>query len=114
MSLFALLEKRQIINRPVRVGVIGAATFSSAFLNQVRRVPGMKVVCIADLDGEKAARACITAGWPEAVVGVAHSPSGINEGAARGKMMVTESADDLIKADLEVIVEATGVTDDFA
>jgi predicted homoserine dehydrogenase-like protein len=48
MSLFALLEKRQAINRPVRIGVIGAGTFSSAFLNQVRQVPGMKVVCIAD------------------------------------------------------------------
>jgi len=114
MSLVALLEKRQAVNRPVRIGVIGAGTFSSAFLNQVRRVPGMKVVCIADLDREKAKRACIAAGWPEAVVGVAHSPSGINEGTARGKVMVTESADNLIKAGLEVIVEAAGVTNDFA
>jgi len=67
VSLFALLEKRQAINRPVRIGVIGAGTFSSAFLNQVRRVPGMKVVCIADLAG-KSERACIAAGWPEAAV----------------------------------------------
>ena len=111
MSLFALLEKRQAIHRPVRIGVIGAGTFSSAFLNQVRRVPGMKVVCIADLDGEKAKRACMAAGWGEAAVGNGDSPSRINEGAARGKVMVTESADHLIKADLEVVVEATGVTE---
>jgi len=111
VSLFALLEKRQAINRPVRIGVIGAGTFSSAFLNQVRRVPGMKVVCIADLDREKAKRACIAAGWPEAAVGDAHSPSGVNEGAALGKVMITDSADNLIKADLEVVVEATGVTE---
>ncbi len=111
MSLMTLLEKRQAIDRPVRIGVIGAGTFSSAFLNQVKRVPGMKVVCIADLDGAKAKRACIAAGWPEAVVGVAHSPSGINEGAARGKVMVTDSADHLINADLEVMIEATGVTE---
>lgn len=111
MSLFALLKKREAINRPVRIGVIGAGTFSSAFLNQVRRVPGMKIVCIADLDREKAKRACIAAGWPEAAVGDAHSPSRINEGAARGKVMVTESADHLINADLEVMVEATGVTE---
>ena len=111
MSLFALLKKREAIHRPVRIGVIGAGTFSSVFLNQVRRVPGMKIVCIADLDGEKAKRACIAAGWPEAAVGDAHSPSRINEGAARGKVMVTESADHLINADLEVMVEATGVTE---
>jgi len=111
VSLFALLEKRQAIHRPVRIGVIGAGTFSSAFLNQVRRVPGMKVVCIADLDGEKAKRACMAAGWGEAAVGNGDSPSRINEGAARGKVMVTESAVHLIKADLEVVVEATGVTE---
>ena len=111
MSLFALLEKRQAINRPVRIGVVGAGTFSSAFLNQVRRLPGMKVVCIADLDREKAKRACIAAGWPEAAVGDAHSPSGVNEGAAFEKVMITDSADHLMKADLEVVVEATGVTE---
>jgi predicted homoserine dehydrogenase-like protein len=114
MSLVALLEKRQANNIPVRIGVIGAGTFSSAFLNQVRQVPGMKIVCVADLDREKAKRACIAAGWPEVAVGDAHSPSSVNEGAARGKVMVTGSADNLINADLEVMVEATGVTDDFA
>jgi predicted homoserine dehydrogenase-like protein len=111
MSLFALLKKRETINKPVRIGVIGAGTFSSAFLNQARRVPGMKVVCIADLDGEKAKRACIAVGWPKAAVEDAHSPSSINDGAARGKVMVTDSADNLIQADLEVVVEATGVTE---
>ncbi|HVP80666.1 MAG TPA: Gfo/Idh/MocA family oxidoreductase [Thermodesulfobacteriota bacterium] len=111
MSLFALLKKREAIDKPIRIGVIGAGTFSSAFLNQVKRVPGMKVVGVADLDGEKARRACVAAGWPETAVGDARSPSGINEGAVRGKVMVTDSADHLIQADLEVVVEATGVTE---
>ena len=65
MSLYGLLEKRQAINRPLRIGVIGAGTFSVAFLNQARRVPGMQVVSVADLDVEKAKRACVAAGWPE-------------------------------------------------
>ena len=56
MSLYGLLEKRRAINRPVRIGVIGAGTFSSAFLNQGRRVAGMQVVSVADLDAEKAKR----------------------------------------------------------
>ena len=111
MSLFALLKKREAIDKPIRIGVIGAGTFSSAFLNQVKRVPGMKVVGVADLDGEKARRACVATGWPETAVGDARSPSGINEGAVRGKVMVTDSADHLIQADLEVVVEATGVTE---
>jgi len=111
MSLYGLLEKRQAINRPLKIGVIGAGAFSSAFLNQARRVPGMQVVGVADLDAEKAKRACVTAGWPEAAVGVVHSTSNINDGAARGKVMVTDIAEDLIHADLDVIVEATGVTE---
>jgi predicted homoserine dehydrogenase-like protein len=111
MSLYGLLEKRQAINRPLKIGVIGAGAFSSAFLNQARRVPGMQVVSVADLDAEKAKRACVTAGWPEAAVGVVHSTSNINDGAARGKVMVTDIAEDLIHADLDVIVEATGVTE---
>ncbi len=111
MSLYGLLEKRRAITRPVRIGVIGAGTFSSAFLNQARRVAGMQVVSVADLDAEKAKRACIAAGWPEETVGIVSSSSSINDGAARGKVMVTDNVDHLIKADLEVIVEATGVTE---
>jgi predicted homoserine dehydrogenase-like protein len=111
MSLYGLLEKRRAINRPVRIGVIGAGTFSSAFLNQARRVAGMQVVSVVDLDAEKAKRACIAAGWPEEAVGIVSSSSNINDGAAHGKVMVTDNVDHLIKADLEVIVEATGVTE---
>jgi predicted homoserine dehydrogenase-like protein len=111
MSLYGLLKKRHAINRPVRIGVIGAGTFSSAFLNQARRVLGMQVVSVADLDTEKARRACVAAGWPEATVGVGHSVSSINDGAALGKVMVTDNTDHLIKADLDVMVEATGVTE---
>jgi predicted homoserine dehydrogenase-like protein len=111
MSLYGLLEKRQAINRPLKIGVIGAGAFSSAFLNQARRVPGIQVVSVADLDAEKAKRACVAAGWPEAAVGVVHSASNINDGAARGKVMVTDIAENLIHADLDVIVEATGVTE---
>jgi predicted homoserine dehydrogenase-like protein len=111
MSLYSLLEKRRAINRPVRIGVIGAGTFSSAFLNQARRVAGMQVVSVADLDAEKAKRACIVAGWSEEAVGIVSSSSSINDGAARGKVMVTDNVDHLIKADLEVIIEATGATE---
>jgi predicted homoserine dehydrogenase-like protein len=111
MSLYDLLQGRELKNKPIRVGVIGAGTFSSAFLNQARSIPGMRVVSVADLDMEKARRTCIGAGWSEEAVGVGHSASSMNDGAARGKVMVTDNADHLIKADLDVIVEATGVTE---
>jgi len=91
--------------------VIGAGTFSSAFLNQARRVAGMQIVSVADLDAEKARGFVSQPGGQKrpSVSFLPHRASMI--GAARGKMMVTDNADHLIKADLEVIVEATGMTE---
>ena len=71
----------------------------------------MRVVCVADLDVEKARRACVAVGWPEEAIGVGDSASSINDGIARGKVMVTENADHLLHADLDVVIEATGVTE---
>jgi predicted homoserine dehydrogenase-like protein len=111
MSLFGLLQQRESMNKPVRIGIIGAGVFSSAFLNQARLTPGMRVACVADLDVEKARRACVAVGWAEETVGVGNSASSINDGIALGKVMVTENADHLLHADLDVVIEATGVTE---
>jgi predicted homoserine dehydrogenase-like protein len=111
MSLFRRLQERESTHKPIRVGIIGVGAFGSAFLSQARVVPGMQVVSIADLDLEKAKRACVGAGWPEEAVGLGDSPSGINAGSAKGKVMVTDNSDHLIHAELDVIVEATGVTE---
>jgi len=111
MSLYDLLKERESSGKPVRIGVIGAGVFSSAFLNQARLTPGMCVACVSDLDAEKARRACVSVGWPEEAVGVGNSATSINDGVARGKVMVTDNSDDLLHADLDVVVEATGVTE---
>lgn len=109
--MYDLLRERASQGRPVRVGVIGAGTFSSAFLNQARLVPGMQVAAVADLDQGKARDACIAVGWPENAVGFADSAFAVNDGAALGKVMIMENVDHLLYADLDVVVEATGVTE---
>jgi predicted homoserine dehydrogenase-like protein len=111
MSLYSLLQQRESMNKPVRIGIIGAGVFSSAFLNQARLTPGMRVACVSDLDAEKARRACVAVGWPEEAVGVGDSASSINDGIARGKVMVTDNTDHLLHAELDVVIEATGVTE---
>jgi predicted homoserine dehydrogenase-like protein len=111
MSLYRLLQKRELMNKPIRIGIIGAGTFGSAFLNQARVTPGMQVVTIADLDLEKAKRACIEAGWPQEAIELGDSPSRINEGAVKRKVMVTDHSDYLLNSDLDVMIEATGVTE---
>ena len=111
MSLYGLLKQRESMNKPIRVGIIGAGTFSSAFINQAKTTPGMRLVSIADLDVEKAKKACIGAGWSEEAMAFCDSPSGINDGATKERVSITDNADNLLNADLDVVLEATGVTE---
>ena len=54
MSLYAKLQKLQEDGKPVRVGMVGAGKFGSMFLAQVRKIPGVQVIAIADLSPERA------------------------------------------------------------
>lgn len=112
MNLFALLQERAANNDPVKVGVIGAGKFSTMFLSQARLTPGMQIVGIADLDVEKARQACLRTEWPEQYLKVVHTTAGINDAARAGKTALTDDAITLIAADLEVLVEITGVPED--
>ena len=102
MSLYGLLKQREAKKNPIRVGVIGAGTFSTAFINQVKITPGMKLVCVADLEVEKARQACISAGWPEEAVALCDSASAVNDSASGSRVAITDNADNLINAELDV------------
>ena len=110
MSLLALLQQREANGDPVRVGVIGAGTFSTAFLNQARQTPGMRVACIADIYPQKARDACLATGWPGGALAGAGSPGAVNDLVAAGKVAIVDDADHLLNADLDVVVECTGLT----
>jgi predicted homoserine dehydrogenase-like protein len=66
MNLHALaLQRIEEGKGPVRVGLIGAGKFGSMFLNQVPTSP-LEVTMIADLDPDRARKACHNVGWDEA------------------------------------------------
>jgi predicted homoserine dehydrogenase-like protein len=109
MNLFRLLQARADEGRPVRVGVIGAGKFSSMFLSQARLTPGMHLVGIADLDPDKARQACLRTGWSPEALAFGSSTAAIEDGAAKGKTVITGDARQLIEARLDVVVEITGV-----
>jgi len=94
MSLYQLAQRRAAAGRPVRVGLIGAGKFGSMFLNQVPTMPGVEIAVIADLDPERARRACRTVGWDEAQL-------------ARTRF-VSDGRDACADPNVEVVVEATG------
>jgi predicted homoserine dehydrogenase-like protein len=111
MSLYGLLKQREKTGRPIRIGIIGAGTFSTAFLAQVRLTPGMQLVGIAELDLEKAKQACLRTGWPKEVLSFGDSTAAINDGARKGKIVLTGNSEQLIRAELDVIIEITGITE---
>jgi predicted homoserine dehydrogenase-like protein len=89
MNLHRLLQQRVATNRPIRIGIIGAGAFGSAFLAQARLTPGMQVVSIAELDLDKATRVCLSAGWPREAIGTGGSTAQINAGMTKGMVTLT-------------------------
>ena len=94
MNLFRLLAARADVNNPLRVGVIGAGKFGSMFLSQVPTTPGLAVTAIADLDPDRARRACAAVDWDDARIDATAFTDDAMAVIARG--------------DVDVVIEATG------
>ncbi|MEJ5915295.1 NAD(P)H-dependent oxidoreductase [Pseudokineococcus sp. 1T1Z-3] len=107
MDLHRQLEEKERAGRPVRVGLIGAGRFGTMYLSQARGLPGIHVVAVADLDVERARASFARAGWPaeDVVDDVATAIGG--QGGERRAAAVRD-AQELLDADLDVVVEATG------
>jgi len=103
MNLHHALRRREAEGAPVRVGVIGAGRFGTMFLAQAHHTPGLHVAGIADLNADRAREALGRVGWPEDEVAPDLSSALRTRGTA-----VLEDATELIAADLDVVVEATG------
>lgn len=105
MNLFPKLQQRQAEGRPIRVGLIGSGKFGSMFLAQVRHIPGMHLIGVADLSAARARDALANTGWD---VDAATTTS-FAEALSTGRTCITEDSDALIRADgLDVVIEATG------
>lgn len=105
MNLHTLLLQRAEQGRPVRVGLIGAGKFGSMFLAQARKTPGLHLLGIADLDPERARRALLTTGWPQARIEAGSFGAALRHDTTH----VGEDAESLIAADgLDVVIDATG------
>ena len=109
MDFYNLLHKRQEAGKPVRVGVIGAGMYGSGYLTQMKFVPGIKLVAVAGRHTDKALKNCVKAGWPNDQLAVVKSVSAINDTAKKGKVAIIDDAKKLMQADLDVVLEATGI-----
>ncbi|MDC1500328.1 flagellar biosynthesis protein FlgA, partial [Octadecabacter sp.] len=63
MNLSSLLAARTAMEKPIRVGLIGAGKFGSMVLAQAKHIPGYQIVGVADLDTDKARASLARTGW---------------------------------------------------
>jgi predicted homoserine dehydrogenase-like protein len=130
--LLRLLGERAVSGSPLRVGLVGAGTFGQMLLAQSRRLAGVEIVAVADLDPARARKALADGGWdaegrvssdvtgvlerrPEVVVeatgsplaGIAHADAAIAAGCH--VVMVTVEADVLAGPQLAARARSAGV-----
>ena len=104
-SLLQELAARAEAGRPLRVGVIGAGKFATMFFSQARRLPGLHLLGVVDLDRDKAVQAFQRAEWPAEQF----AAGGVQEALRKGSTWLSEDSEALLSAEgMEVIVEATG------
>jgi predicted homoserine dehydrogenase-like protein len=111
MSVHELLCKRAEQGKPIRVGMIGAGRYGAMYLGQSLFIPGIQIVCVADLDLEKAKKALLTAGYPEGSIVAAKSAGEINDAARNKKVAITTDSNQLIQSELDVMIEITGTVE---
>ena len=104
MNLHALLNRRAAEGRPVRVGMIGAGKFGSMFLAQARRLAGIHVAVVADLDAGRARANMVHVGWQADRLEARDAA----EALAGGSTHLAEDWRAAIEADVDVVVECTG------
>ncbi|MEE2774140.1 MAG: flagellar biosynthesis protein FlgA [Pseudomonadota bacterium] len=94
MFLYNSVIEASKLDRPVKVGLVGAGKFGAMFLSQVPTTVGIRVDCIADLQPENAKLTCINVGWSTELI--------------KETSFFEDPIEMMKSSELDVIVEATG------
>ena len=97
MFVYQELLARAALEKPVRVGLIGAGKFGSMFLSQVPTTPALRVASVADLRPDAARKACAEVGW--------------NDDQIAAVAFTDDATAMIARDDVDVVVEATGNPD---
>ena len=105
MNLSSMLNTRKKLQKPVRVGLVGAGKFGSMILSQARHIEGLIISAVADVDVEKAKESFNRVGWDTSNC----FATSINDAIVSGKTWITENAADVCRIpEIECVIEATG------
>ena len=105
MNLYSKLQQRAALNKPIRIGLIGAGKFGSMYLAQVPRTPGVHLVGIADLSPDAARTNLARVGWSIERT----QARSLDEAMKLGSTFISEDWRALVSHPaIDVIVECTG------
>jgi predicted homoserine dehydrogenase-like protein len=102
-----LLDRQSSTGRPVRVGLVGAGQMGRGFVAQVRRIAGMEVVAVADIDVQRATGALKSAGVENVITGDDHDK--LTSVVADGGTVAVSDSTLLTALPVDMVIDATGV-----
>ena len=102
-----LLDRQSTTGRPVRVGLVGAGQMGRGFVAQVRKIAGMEVVAVADIDVQRATSALKAAGIENVVTGDDHDK--LTSVVADGGTVAVNDSSLLTALPVDMVIDATGV-----
>jgi predicted homoserine dehydrogenase-like protein len=102
-----LLDRQSSTGQPVRVGLVGAGQMGRGFVAQVRRIAGMEVVAVADIDVQRATGALKAAGIENVVTGDDHDK--LTSVVADGGTVAVNDSSLLTALPVDMVIDATGV-----
>lgn len=95
-------------DEPIPVGIIGAGQFGTKCIDQLTRIPGLRVAAITDSRPSRVKAACDEAGIPDDELTTVESSEAANSAIADGRCALLPGGVELARTDLDVILEATG------
>ena len=105
VNLHRLLKQREAEHKPLRVALIGAGKSGAMFLSQAPRIPGLRLIAVADLAPSRARAALTRVGWPASAL----NATSVNDALKTSKVFFSDDTLAVIThPDVEIVIDATG------
>jgi predicted homoserine dehydrogenase-like protein len=112
MELYEHLQRREAAGNPIRLGLVGCGQEGSGMVHITGQMAGLDTRVIADIIPDRPLATLKSTGVPESDICTTNDPSEAEDALRKGRYVVTEDALVLPQLEsLDVIVEATGVTE---
>jgi predicted homoserine dehydrogenase-like protein len=107
-SVAERLARRAAGGDPLRIALIGAGKFGTMILSQLRRLPGVELAVLADLDAGRAVAAAERAGWERGRFVATDRAGAVNDVVRGGRTAVVTDGEVAASAAVDLVIEATG------